>query len=883
MERRHFLQTGARTLGTAAALSMLPPAIRKALAIDADSRTGSLQDVAHIVVLTQENRSFDHYFGSCSGVRGFSDRFAIPIEGGRAAQPFHLDTQANFALMRCEGTAHTWPDAQQAWANGKLNQWTQAKGAHSMGYFTQTDLPFHYALADAFTLCDAYHCSFQGGTTPNRLFLWTGNNDPHAQGAGPATFNDIATLAPQSGRDSYSWTTYPERLQAAGISWQVYQTINDNYDDNPLAFFKVFRDAYAGVPGSSEQLRARACSTRNLDQLRADVLANALPQISWIVASELDSEHPAESSPAQGAHYTARVLEALTANPEVWSRTVLILNYDENDGFFDHVPPPAVPSYAAWHPDPAQRQLAGGSSVDTRGEYHENLVSYRSSAQDRALLHQPYGLGPRVPMLVISPWSRGGWINSQVFDHTSVIRFMERRFGVMEPNISAWRRAVCGDLTSALDFARPNRSALPKLPATAARAARTRALPARTMPTIPVAAVAPAQTPGTRPSRALPYQLQVNSVCQPGAQAVTLAFVNTGAAAAVFHVYDQRNLAQIPRRYTVEPGKSLHGSWPIAQTQPGYDLWLLGPNGFHRHFTGALTSQSPAPAPELELGFDPATAELTARLHNGGTVACTFELRANAYFDAAPVRYAVAAQAQVTYRCSLKPSGGWYDFSVCVAELPTFSRRFAGRMETGQASTTDPALGSALAAQVSEARRIVFMGDSITEFWTPSFWNQSYLNRGISGQTTPQMLLRFRADVIDLKPDTVVILAGTNDVAGNTGLASDDMIVGNIFAMVELAQAHAIKVVLCAVLPANRYYWNPEIKPADRIVAINERLKDYARRKRLVYVDYYTPMVDENKGLKKAYSEDGVHPNEAGYKRMIELVTEGLGAVAGKL
>ena len=188
-----------------------------------------------------------------------------------------------------------------------------------------------------------------------------------------------------------------------------------------------------------------------------------------------------------------------------------------------------------------------------------------------------------------------------------------------------------------------------------------------------------------------------------------------------------------------------------------------------------------------------------------------------------------------------------------------------------------------LAAAPLDAGRIVFMGDSITEFWTPSFWSKSVLNRGISGQTTPQMLLRFRADVIDLQPASVVILAGTNDVAGNTGSASEDMIAGNIASMVELAQVHGIKVVLCAVLPANRFYWNPQIQPADTIVALNERLKDYAQRQRLVYVDYYTPMVDEEKGLKRAYSEDGVHPNEAGYKLMTNLVTKGIAdAVAGK-
>lgn len=186
-----------------------------------------------------------------------------------------------------------------------------------------------------------------------------------------------------------------------------------------------------------------------------------------------------------------------------------------------------------------------------------------------------------------------------------------------------------------------------------------------------------------------------------------------------------------------------------------------------------------------------------------------------------------------------------------------------------------------LAALPADARRIVFMGDSITEFWTPSFWSKSLLNRGISGQTTPQMLLRFRSDVIDLKPRAVVILAGTNDVAGNTGPASEDMIVGNIASMAELAQVHGITVLLCAVLPADRFYWNPELRPADKIASVNQKLKDYAKRKRLVYVDYYEPMINEHKGLKREYSDDGVHPNAAGYKLMIELVTQGIAAATG--
>jgi lysophospholipase L1-like esterase len=186
-----------------------------------------------------------------------------------------------------------------------------------------------------------------------------------------------------------------------------------------------------------------------------------------------------------------------------------------------------------------------------------------------------------------------------------------------------------------------------------------------------------------------------------------------------------------------------------------------------------------------------------------------------------------------------------------------------------------------VAAAPADARRIVFMGDSITEFWTPSFWSKSLVNRGISGQTTPQMLLRFRQDVIDLKPRAVVILAGTNDVAGNTGPVSEEAIVGNIASMAELAQAHGITVLLCAVLPADRFYWNPDLRPADKVVAVNQRLKDYAKRNRLVYVDYYEPMVNERKGLKKEYSDDGVHPNAAGYKLMTEMVTQGIVAATG--
>jgi len=176
--------------------------------------------------------------------------------------------------------------------------------------------------------------------------------------------------------------------------------------------------------------------------------------------------------------------------------------------------------------------------------------------------------------------------------------------------------------------------------------------------------------------------------------------------------------------------------------------------------------------------------------------------------------------------------------------------------------------------------RVVFMGDSITEFWTQSYWDKTHINRGISGQTSPQMLLRFRPDVIALQPKIVVIQAGTNDIAGNTGPATNEMIVDNIASMADLARAHHIQVVLASVLPAAGFYWNPQAKPAPQIADLNEKIKALAKVQKLVYLDYYAAMVDERPGLKKDYSEDGVHPNEAGYKVMIALVDRAIAAAA---
>ena len=381
-DRRAFLLAAGSALG-------LPPAIARAQAIGAAVRTGTIRDVEHVVILMQENRSFDHYFGEMNGVRGFADRFPIPVadtaarsgktvwtqtntrpQGGPPViAPFPLNTSQSFGLMRVEGTPHGWVDAQNAWDEGRMSAWPTVKGEHAMGHFRKEDIPFQYAMADAFTVCDAYHCAMQVGTNSNRLFLWTGTNDPGGQHGGPSLSNSHDHL-PKPGEtiNPYTWTTYVERLQAAGISWRVYEDMADNFTDNPLAGFKTFRDSYDKAPGSDPRLAQFGLSTWHLDKLREDVVGGRLPQVSYIVAPSKDSEHPGPSSPAQGADYTASVLDALTADPQVWAKTILFINFDENDGFFDHVPPPSPPSR---DPDKPGAYL-GGSTVDTIGEYHLN-------------------------------------------------------------------------------------------------------------------------------------------------------------------------------------------------------------------------------------------------------------------------------------------------------------------------------------------------------------------------------------------------------------------------------------------------------------------------------------------------------------------------------
>ena len=693
MDRRGFLRLAGSTAG---AVTLLPQILREALAIPAAMRSGTIMDVEHVVILMQENRSFDHYFGTLRGVRGFGDRFTIPQSGGRTVweqrnlrgeiiRPYHLDSTVGNA-QRVDGTPHGWADSVPAWNKGRFGSWPTFKENRSMGYYREAELPFQFALADAFTICDAYHCSYQGNTNPNRLFMFTGWNDPLGTGGGPRLYNDNDDLGPAA--DGFTWTTYAERLEAAGVSWKVYQDMDDNFTDNSLEGFKTFREAYEKretEPNNPLLLKGLTTTMPRgtFDGLRNDVLANTLPQVSYIVGPAEFSEHTGPSSPVQGGWFIAETIKALIANPEVWSKTVLLVMFDENDGFFDHVPPPAAPSYVL--AGQLTGDKAGASTVDTAGEYYEPAL-----IADPTFRGSVFGPGPRVPMYAISPWSRGGWVNSQSFDHTSIIRFLEARFGVAEPNITPYRRAMLGDLTSCFNFANPNDEPFPELPgytrdeAAALRAAQE-ALAQIPAP-VDEAGTQPLQAPGPRYSRALPYELHVEAQRDVLGN-LQLVFSNTGAAGAVFHVYDQFDLDAVPRRYAVEPGKQLADVW--APSLNGYDLWVLGPNGFHRQFkAGAGEGEQ-----DVKVCYDIANGDVYLRMVNGGDAACTFEVSANAYRDDGPWTFEVAAGETLEHGWVLKNSASWYDLSVTVAQAPGFLRRCAGRVETGRHGVSDPAMG----------------------------------------------------------------------------------------------------------------------------------------------------------------------------------------------
>jgi phospholipase C len=450
--------------------------VDKALAAADPAGCGSLDDIEHFVFVMQENRSFDHYFGTLSGVRGFDDP-AVPTQtvGGRTypvwnqfgwapgigatatgyTQPFALLEDSTHDGQWLNDPTHDWAPQHQSWNGGAMDNWLRthvavdgaANAPIIMGHYNRSTLPFYYALADAFTVCDAYHCSVLGPTYPNRLYWMSGMIDPEGQYGGPLV-ETFGSLTPQPQLYSaYSWKTMPEVLEEAGVSWKVYQS-PDSIEgleggllmDNVLRYFKQYNNV--GSLNQKGLVPTIGFNPATPGNFEIDVATNNLPSVSWIVTDFLLCEHPA-APPQYGQYALAHILDTLVSNPAVWEKTALILSYDENGGFFDHVPPPTPPP-------------------GTPGEYITVPLSTVAEADG---ISGPIGLGFRVPCLVVSPYSRGGLVYSGVSDHTSQLRLVEARFDTPVPNLSQWRRSAVSDLTGAFDFATAPDTSPPVLPA----------------------------------------------------------------------------------------------------------------------------------------------------------------------------------------------------------------------------------------------------------------------------------------------------------------------------------------------------------------------------------------------------------------------------------
>jgi len=816
--RRIFLKKASLLAGATAAFQLLPESIQRALAIDAPEGSTYL-DAEHVVFLMQENRSFDHCYGTLRGVRGFNDPRAIRLPNGlpvwaqtdaqgKSYAPFHLDIE-NTKATWMGSLPHSWENMVHARNNGKLDTWLEAKRAGNpeyrdmpltMGYYDRRDLPFYYAFADAFTVCDQHFCSSLTGTSANRSYFWSGaiREEPH---------NPESVAHVDNGQINYKdigWKTYPERLQEAGIPWRVYQNelslpagLSDdeedwlaNFTDNNLEFYKqynvrfhtahrVFMERRAGeleatlrsgeakgeereklqkqltqlrrdiqqyseenfnkLSAFEREIHHRAFTTNTGDpgyhrlepimytdaegektvevpkgdifyQFRKDVNEGKLPTVSWLVAPCRFSDHP--GSPWYGAWYVSEALDILTKNPEVWKKTIFILTYDENDGYFDHVPP--------FIPPLTGRSEAGAvaTGLDTAEEYVTAAQEKIRSGDPEATLDSSIGLGFRVPLVVASPWTKGGWVNSEVFDHTSTLQFLEhfieKKTGkrVSESNISAWRRLVCGNLTSVFRSVQGgNKGTLQPVDRNAyverIYSAKTKELPGnyQLLQSEELALLRqserhpellPQQEKGTKPACGLPYDAAADAFVDRATGELVLRFVLAGHLPKTKTIgmpfiavtrLAYRNDPEPGRNwnFAVREGEPLEYRWPLNHFAGGaYHLEVYGPNGFYR----AFKENSTPPDLRLEVSAKPDRQALVleAVLPRGEVL----EARDLSYGQALRT---VPSKGNVQLEIPLNDSNGWYDFEFSVKGYPGLSYRYAGHVETGSPSITDPLMG----------------------------------------------------------------------------------------------------------------------------------------------------------------------------------------------
>ena len=840
--RREFIKKAGLLASGAGLLNVLPASLARALAIN-PAPGSTWQDAEHIVILMQENRSFDHTYGTLQGVRGYNDPRAITLPNknpvwlqsnrkGETYAPFRFDIKGT-KITWMNSLPHSWTNQVDARNNGKYNRWLDSKHSGNkeyaampltLGYYTRADIPFYYSLADAFTVCDQNFCSSLTGTTPNRLFFWTGTIRPEQnENAFACVWNEDADYDTM-----VNWKTFPERLEENGIPWKIYQNELSvgvgfegeedpwlaNFGDNPIEYFtqynvRLHAEHIKALPLIAQQLKeeikkreqkltslkensraakkikfeienikkrlaqneedqkkytlekfdqlspfeknihnkAFAVNRKDdfyhdltsltykdddterevkvpkgdvLHQFRQDVENGQLPAVSWLVAPENFSDHP--SSAWYGAWYISEVMDILTKNPEVWKKTIFILTYDENDGYFDHVPPFVAPH-------PYKRETGFTSKNIHTG------VDYVSSPDQQSIKflarESSIGLGYRVPMVIASPWSRGGWVNSEVFDHSSSIQFLEKflsnKFGkkIEEPNISAWRRTVCGDLTSVFrpyndeklnkpefldrdEFIESIHKAQFKNPPSNYKRLTKKEIAAinKDPKSSPLMTV---QEQGIRSSCALPYELYADGVVSDDKNSFEITmkagndFFGDLSAGSPFNVYAPGKYLDEHVRtwaYAVVAGDELKDSWPITDFENNhYHLRVYGPNGFFREFSGHKNDAAIDVKMDYEKNNNTPTGNIILQVTNRDNQPQSVLITDNSYNTGTKEQnLGVAGSTDATANIVLDgvKSFCWYDVSVKIKGNITFERRYAGRVETGVAGKTDPLMGRAV-------------------------------------------------------------------------------------------------------------------------------------------------------------------------------------------
>lgn len=843
--RREFLKKASMLAGGMSLWSSLPASIQRAIAINPEEGS-TFMDAEHVVFLMQENRSFDHCFGTLQGVRGFNDPRFISLPGGDPVSlqtnnegkkyvPFRLNIKDTKATWM-GGLPHSWANQTDARNNGKYDKWLEAKRPGNkaykdmpltMGHYSREDIPFYYALADAFTVCDQNFCSSLTGTTTNRTFFWAGKVRPE-----PGAPADVRNSDLYYNREA-SYKTFPERLEENGISWRVYQNelslqteLEDeadnwlsNFTDNNLEWFSQYnvrfhkahidflkkrtgelpdeiaalqvdlkkanknhakkiqkkidqkqqqlekykseivtwsQENFDKLPGNKKNLHKNAFTTnmndpdyhkvemftyddsgteRNillpkgdvLHQFREDVNKGKLPTVSWLVAPQYFSDHP--SAPWFGAWYVSEVLDILTKNPEVWKKTIFILNYDENDGYFDHIPPFTAPRPG----DVNSGKVSEG--IDTAPEYvtlQEELS--RDTVDKEDAREGPVGLGYRVPMLIASPWTRGGWVNSEVFDHTSTLQFLEKFLSkktgkeIRESNITDWRRAVTGDLTSAFRRYNGEEIILPEFIKRDSFVEKIYNAKFKKLPTDfralhpgeinevrnnPLSTLLSRQEPGIRNSCALPYQLNADGKLNKDKNAFEITFSVANDLPAVqadgapFNVYvpgkysfseNNQKIVEDAKAssFAVRSGEELQANWPLENFEnESYHLRVYGPNGFYREYTGDKND----PALLVSFAYEKMnhspqkfSGNVILILENTGDKNLPIEIVDNSYKNPRQ-SFELAAAEKKEIVLDLSKSYNWYDTSIKLQGKDLFEKRFAGRAETGAPGKSDPFMG----------------------------------------------------------------------------------------------------------------------------------------------------------------------------------------------